>query len=235
VETEHEDGIIGFPLVTDRMKLVTVGVCEWTVTLVKEQQISEHASLKGNTNVVCTFTEEAERHCKHAGEVLEEGLTVSGQGLVYNFDNAQYGAYKVRTGIKLRFSRPRTKAGYFATTKLSKKGDLSTCLQYEFIAFSCFYVQGKTAADKKDEEEAADGLDVYLALINGVVGRNKDLKYDNGALQYFFGVPPTGLEKARDAMTASVQSGESPTPETLQPSLLTQRPLRSAPAHLASC
>lgn len=43
-----------------------------------------------------TFTEEAERHCKHAGEVLEEGLTVSGQGLVYNFDNAQYGSYKVR-------------------------------------------------------------------------------------------------------------------------------------------
>jgi hypothetical protein len=24
---------------------------------------------------------------------------------------------------------------------------------------------------------------VYLALINGVVGRNKELKYDNGALQ----------------------------------------------------
>lgn len=43
-----------------------------------------------------TFTEEAERHCKTAGEVLEEGLTVSGQGLVYNFDNAQYGSYKVR-------------------------------------------------------------------------------------------------------------------------------------------
>jgi hypothetical protein len=46
------------------MKLVTVGVCEWTVTQVKEQRISEHAKLKGNTNVVCTFTEEAERHCK---------------------------------------------------------------------------------------------------------------------------------------------------------------------------
>ena len=49
--------------------------------------------------VVCsTFTEEAERHCKHAGEILEEGLTVSGQGLVYNFDNAQYGSYKVGLG-----------------------------------------------------------------------------------------------------------------------------------------
>jgi len=52
LDTEHEDGIIGFPLVSDRMKLVTVGVCEWTVTLVKEQKISEHASLKGNTNAV---------------------------------------------------------------------------------------------------------------------------------------------------------------------------------------
>jgi hypothetical protein len=61
---EHEDGFIGFPIVSDRMKLVTVGVCEWTVTQVKEQRISEHAKLKGNTNVVCTFTEEAERHCK---------------------------------------------------------------------------------------------------------------------------------------------------------------------------
>jgi hypothetical protein len=34
------------------MKLVTVGVCEWTVTMVKQQHISEHAKLKGNTNVV---------------------------------------------------------------------------------------------------------------------------------------------------------------------------------------
>lgn len=164
VETEHEDGIIGFPLVSDRMKLVTVGVCEWTVTLVKEQKISEHASLKGNTNVVCTFTEEAERHCKHAGEVLEEGLTVSGQGLVYNFDNAQYGSYKAKSAA--------------------------------------------TKKDGEEEEEAANGLDVYLALINGVVGRNKELKYDNGALQFFFGVPPSNLEGARDAMTASVQSGD---------------------------
>jgi len=59
---------------------------------------------------------------------------VSGQGLVYNFDNEQYGA---------------------------KSGD---------------------ARIAKDGEEAA-GIDVYLALINGVVGRNKELKYDNGALQ----------------------------------------------------
>jgi hypothetical protein len=43
-----------------------------------------------------TFTEEAERHCKGGQEILEEGLTVSGQGLVYNFESAQYGSYKVR-------------------------------------------------------------------------------------------------------------------------------------------
>jgi uncharacterized protein YpuA (DUF1002 family) len=34
------------------MALVTVGVCEWTVTLVAPQEISDTASLKGNTNVV---------------------------------------------------------------------------------------------------------------------------------------------------------------------------------------
>jgi len=51
-ELEHADGLIGFPIVSDRMKLVTVGLCEWTVTLVKEQKVTEHAKLKGNTNVV---------------------------------------------------------------------------------------------------------------------------------------------------------------------------------------
>jgi len=165
LDTEHEDGIIGFPLVSDRMKLVTVGVCEWTVTLVKEQKISEHASLKGNTNAVCTFTDEAARHCKYGGDVLEDGLTVSGQGLVYNFDNEQYG---------------------------SKYGDVKI---------------------QKDGEPAAEGIDVYLALINGVVGRSKELKYDNGALQYFFGVPPTTAEKARDAMTSDEYKKGDPTGE----------------------
>jgi hypothetical protein len=68
--------------------------------------------------------------------------------------------------------------------------------------------QAAPKAEAKDEEPAADGLDVYLALINGVVGRNKELKYDNGALQYFFGVPPKGADaKARDVM--SIQSQQS--------------------------
>ena len=66
----------------------------------------------------------------------------------------------------------------------------------------------KAAVKDEAEEPAADGLDVYLALINGVVGRNKELKYDNGALQYFFGVPPKGADaKARDVM--SIQSQQS--------------------------
>jgi len=144
---------------------VTVGVCEWTVTQVKEQRISEHAKLKGNTNVVCTFTEEAERHCKGGHEILEEGLTVSGQGLVYNFESAQYGSYK-----------------------------------------------GELAADAKDGEEP-EGVDVYLNLINGVINREKEMKYDNGALQYFFGVPPTSFDKGRDATFMSAEKKGDPTGE----------------------
>lgn len=58
--------MIGFPISSPRMNLVTVGQCEWTVTLVKAQQISEHAKLKGSTNVICRFNEEAERHCHSA-------------------------------------------------------------------------------------------------------------------------------------------------------------------------
>jgi hypothetical protein len=53
-------------MVPDRMKMPSVGVCEWTVTMVKEHKISEHAKLKGNTQVICRFNEEAERHCKSA-------------------------------------------------------------------------------------------------------------------------------------------------------------------------
>jgi len=69
---------------------------------------------------------------------------VSGQGLVYNFDNNQYGYYKAD--------------------------------------------KAAATAEGKDEEEA-EGVDVYLNLINGVINREKALKYDNGALQvrpYFF-------------------------------------------------
>lgn len=40
-------------------------------------------------------------------------------------------------------------------------------------------------------------MDVYLNLINGVINREKEMKYDNGALQYFFGVPPTSFDKGR--------------------------------------
>lgn len=52
-DIEHtHDGLITFPLMPDRTKLVTVGVCEWTVTIVAEQPISETATLKGATNVI---------------------------------------------------------------------------------------------------------------------------------------------------------------------------------------
>jgi hypothetical protein len=67
-------------------------------------------------------------------------------------------------------------------------------------AFPAKTAQGKaSAAAEKKDEEPAEGLDVYLTLINGVVGRNKELKYDNGALQYFFGVPPALGDAAKDA------------------------------------
>jgi hypothetical protein len=58
-------------------------------------------------------------------------------------------------------------------------------------------------ADSKDEE--AEGVDVYLNLINGVINREKEMKYDNGALQYFFGVPPTSFDKGRDATFSSAE------------------------------
>lgn len=32
-------------------------------------------------------------------------------------------------------------------------------------------------------------MDVYLTMINGVVNAGKKLRYDNGALQFFFGKP----------------------------------------------
>jgi len=92
-DIHSHDGIIDLPVDKD-LKVIPVGVCEWTITKVKEQDIGEHASIKGSTNVVCTFTEEAERQCPH--EVLAEGLSVSAQGLLYHFDKkpADYSYYK---------------------------------------------------------------------------------------------------------------------------------------------
>jgi hypothetical protein len=86
---------------------------------------------------------------------------------------------------------------------------LSLLSRHRHDRFPAKTTQGKAAvaADKKDAEEPADGLDVYLTLINGVVGRNKELKYDNGALQYFFGVPPTFGDYAKDA-SAQGYSGQ---------------------------
>jgi hypothetical protein len=47
-----DDGLIAFPIMSDHTKLVTVGVCEWTITMVRAQAVGEHATLKGNTVVV---------------------------------------------------------------------------------------------------------------------------------------------------------------------------------------
>jgi len=89
-DVHSHDGIIDMP-VDKELKIIPVGVCEWTITKVKEQAIGEHASIKGSTAVVCTFTEEAERQCPH--DALAEGMSVSAQGLLYHFDKkpADYG------------------------------------------------------------------------------------------------------------------------------------------------
>jgi hypothetical protein len=65
-------------------------------------------------------------------------------------------------------------------------------------------LQADAMAEAKDGEEP-EGVDVYLNLINGVINREKEMKYDNGALQYFFGVPPTSFDKGRDATFQSAE------------------------------
>jgi len=144
-EIEKDDGVIGFPISSPRMNLVTVGQCEWTVTMVKAQQISEHAKLKGSTNVICRFNEEAERHCKTASEILCDGMTVSGQGLVYEFE----------------------------------------AMEQEKSYYAKDAAQPEVA--KKEYEPEAESMDVYLTLINGVINAKKHMKWDNGAMQYFYG------------------------------------------------
>jgi len=153
-----------------------VGVCEWTVTLVKEQKVTEHAKLKGNTNVVCTFTEEAERHCKHAEDVLCEGMSVSGQGLVYNFES---------DSLKSSYEKEAPKYKYEKDAKL----------------------ENTDKTEKKDEEEEEkddeESMDIFLTLINGVVNAHKHMKWDNGAVQYFFGKPSDAEGKPRDGSVAA--------------------------------
>jgi hypothetical protein len=91
-DIHSNDGIIDIP-VNPELKITPVGVCEWTVTEVAAQEISAHATIKGSTSVVCTFTEEAERTCK--GDFLCDKLSISAAGLLYHFDKApaDYGYY----------------------------------------------------------------------------------------------------------------------------------------------
>jgi len=165
-EIEKDDGVIGFPISSPRMNLVTVGQCEWTVTMVKAQQISEHAKLKGSTNVICRFNEEAERHCKSASEILCDGMTVSGQGLVYEFEAMEQ-------------------------EKSYEKKE---------------YTKETAAVKGAEEEPEAESMDVYLSLINGVINAKKHMKWDNGALQYFYGETKEEAY-ARDATSYGAAKG----------------------------
>lgn len=50
-DVHSSDGVIDIP-VNPELKITPVGVCEWTVTEVAPQTISEHALIKGSTTVV---------------------------------------------------------------------------------------------------------------------------------------------------------------------------------------
>lgn len=115
-----------------------------------------------------TFNEEAERHCKAASDFLCDKMTVSGQGLVYNFmaETAE------ETEEKPTYpKKPTYGADKYAAEKYSVDADSTAA----------------AAANKAPEEEetATDGetMDVFLSLINGVINTKKHMKWDNGALQ----------------------------------------------------
>jgi hypothetical protein len=50
-DAHSTDGIIDMP-VNPELKVTPVGQCDWTVTKVTEQKISEHAAIKGSTSVI---------------------------------------------------------------------------------------------------------------------------------------------------------------------------------------
>lgn len=50
-DVHSTDGVIDLP-VNPELKTTPVGVCEWTVTKVHDQKISEHATIKGSSTVV---------------------------------------------------------------------------------------------------------------------------------------------------------------------------------------
>lgn len=113
-----------------------------------------------------TFNEEAERHCKAASEFLCDKMTVSGQGLVYNFQAAE------ETEEPEKPKKPTYGADKYAAEKYSVDAGAA---------------DSTAAAPKKTEEEetTTDGetMDVFLSLINGVINTKKHMKWDNGALQ----------------------------------------------------
>jgi hypothetical protein len=122
-----------------------------------------------------TFNEEAERHCGHAAaEVLCDGMSLSGQGLVYNFD----------ADLKV--------AGYGKEAEAEKYGKYGNKVVEEPVA----------------AEPVAESMDVYLSLINGVINTKQHMKFDNGALQYFFGVPAVVPPHAEAAAAYTKAEGD---------------------------
>lgn len=83
-------------------------------------------------------------------------MTVSGQGLVYNFEAESL------------------KEEEEEHEKYQKKYDE----KYAQVAG-----KDKAAAVKGAEEEKKEGLDVYLTLINGVLNAKEHMKWETGAVQ----------------------------------------------------
>lgn len=70
-----------FPMITPRMKKITVGLCEWTVAEVAPTQVNKNVFLLGNAWATCNFLPIAGKECaKPIG-----GLTISVQALMYQF------------------------------------------------------------------------------------------------------------------------------------------------------
>jgi hypothetical protein len=105
-------------------------------------------------------------------------MSLSGQGLVYNFD----------ADLKV--------AGYGKEAEAEKYGK---------------YGKKPVVEEPVAAEPVAESMDVYLSLINGVINTKKHMKFDNGALQYFYGVPPVIPAPGAEAATGHVKAEGDPT------------------------
>jgi hypothetical protein len=71
-----------FPMITPRMKKITVGLCEWTVAEVAPTQVNKNVFLLGNAWATCNFLPIAGKEC---AKPIVGGLTISVQALMYQF------------------------------------------------------------------------------------------------------------------------------------------------------